>query len=230
VGIFSILKVKDAAFAYFTCVIVWFTLAVYGGFLSVHLHRHFKIKATDIGYYFSCLALPNIVGCVLFPILLWRTPRKAIFICGFLVTALAFLLIGPSAWLGVPDSLLVVIFGMLAINLMQGISYPQVLPEIAESVQIHFKIIEGTDRHLDTLLSDYQSAMLVFSISLGGVLGPLLGACLYDHGGYRFTTDCLMVAMVAIALIFAVFNCGTNYQEERKEQRGKLMQLREVEE
>jgi len=72
------------------------------GFFTVYLKEEYSVPEANMGYYLFVATGPNLVACIVFPIIFKNTPRKLQFITCLFMSSIACLLVGPSSFLGLP--------------------------------------------------------------------------------------------------------------------------------
>jgi hypothetical protein len=55
------------------------------------------------------------------------------------------------------------------------------IPEAIDSIQNHYKIIDGANEELDERLCDVISTMMQMSMTLIGLIGPVIGTIFYEY-------------------------------------------------
>ena len=74
------------------------------------------------------------------------------------------------------------------------------LPELIDSYNLTYHVGESET------LNDKCSGLFNSFISLGSMVGPLIGGCLTDYIGYRATNDAMALFVGGYALIYLFFN------------------------
>ena len=203
---------------------------LFSSFLSVHLNEQYDVNDEQMGYYIMFDSAAYLPSALLLPIIFRRVPGKLQFIICFLVTAVGQSMIGTSEILHYPEKLGLILTGMFISGFIISINFIQVLPEVMSETQIEYKIIDGANPELDGILSDTQSAIYDLFIKLGALLGPIVGAALYNEFGYRRTMDVWMISLLVISLIYIIFNCGCSLFKKNKNKLEQLQKLKELSE
>jgi MFS family permease len=88
-----------------------------------------------------------------------------------------------------------------------GMILTPVLPEIIESVYLKEKLVEGEDEIIDGIIADKASGLYNSFISLGIIVGPLIGSGVYALVGENWNLTCDIFAFLALvytALFFFI--------------------------
>ncbi len=80
--------------------------------------------------------------------------RKIFIWIAFLMMTVALFVFGPSNLLGLPHNFYLMIVGYGMLGFSEGFLFAPILPEIIDSYYIATGLKEGTDEHLDGLISD----------------------------------------------------------------------------
>ena len=75
------------------------------------------------------------------------------------------------------------------------------LSEIMDSYKTQYKLKEE-----NTLLNDKSSGLYNSALSIGAMVGPVIGGILNDEFGYIFTTDLMALSCAIYSLIYLTFN------------------------
>jgi len=102
------------------------------------------------------------------------------------------------------------------------------LPEAIENFQNKYKIIEGYDSDFDNKLSDVISSLYSTFYNMTALIGPIIGAVLYQLLGYARALDINMFTMWAFAVLFMLFNCGFSPKKEEREMTESIGKLKEL--
>lgn len=95
ITIWKILSCRDSAFALFASGIAFYNITFFEPFLSVELETY-GLVPSQMGYAFLMLSLPYFFAAVLLPRYTGNVPPKLQFVVAFLLTTVAFALMGPS--------------------------------------------------------------------------------------------------------------------------------------
>mmetsp|Transcript_7438 Transcript_7438/g.6965 ORF Transcript_7438/g.6965 Transcript_7438/m.6965 type:complete len:95 (+) Transcript_7438:998-1282(+) len=90
----------------------------------------------------------------------------------------AFLLIGPSYYWGLQENIWVMLSGISLLGFSASFSVIPLMPIIMTEIKARFS--KNTQNYINTASSLYNSAF-----GLGSIIGPMLGAHLNSHFGFR---------------------------------------------
>ena len=233
VGMRTILKAKDACFAFLACSVGMYNVSFFTVFLALHLQKEFLVQADDMGYYFALLSFPYFFSALLVPALFGGMPRKLQFILCFFLTALGFMLMGPSSVLGLPNVKYLIMLGLPLTGFVQALVFIPSLPEAIEVIQQKYKIVEKSNIELDNKLNDVMGSMFALAYNLSGLIAPIIGGLMYDslsqdeNISYRKTMDINMFFELLAAFIFIIFNCGRVFHDNAA-QKADLAKMQEI--
>ena len=129
-------------------------------------------------------------------------------------------MVGPTLILHFPDNKVLSFIGLVVMSYFDAILIIPVIPEAIDAIQHRYKIIEGINEELDERLCDIMGSMMQMSITLAGLLGPILGTVFYEYlapdepNNFRYANDVLMVQMGVFSMLFVVCNCGCNIMQK----------------
>lgn len=126
----------------------------------------------------------------------------------FLVSAVSIGFMGPSElFVGVPDTLPVLLTGMFFLGFIQPLSFIPCLPEVIDQVTLYYQVVEGVDEEFDGIMHDSIAAIYNLFYSSSALLSPIFGGFLHDHVGYKQTMDISMFMMLGVSFLYICFNC-----------------------
>lgn len=131
------------------------------------------LALTDAGYTLASLVLSRILRYL---------SVKWVLSAGLLLTALAYCLIGPWELL-FPSRLWIVIVGIVCLSVSVGIVVVSTMPNLVKVATASLGLLND-DPLAEALSSKVQVGMLATYMSLGEVVGPLLGGYLVDAWGF----------------------------------------------
>lgn len=95
-----------------------FNVSFFSAFLSVEIEDKYNVKDNQMGYFFVALSGPYLIAAVICPIIFKTTPRKLQFVISLVVSGFAYLLMGPSQLVNLPDKLAIIITGLVILGLI----------------------------------------------------------------------------------------------------------------
>ena len=102
---------------------------------------------------------------------------------------------GPSLILHFPDSEVLCFAGIVIEVYFEAILIIPSIPEAIEVIQHQYKIIEGVNPELDEHLCDIMNTLMQMSITLMGLVGPIIGSLFYEYlapeepNNFRYSCD-----------------------------------------
>lgn len=75
------------------------------------------------------------------------------------------------------------------------------VPILSELIEI----LKSQNKYYPGQISDMTAALFNSMFNLGNLLAPLVASGLYDAGGYKFTTDTMMISATVYTVVFIVF-------------------------
>jgi len=98
-----------------------------------------------------------------------------------------------------------------------GMILTPVLPEIIESVYFKEKLVEGEDDIVDGIIGDKASGLYNSFISLGIIVGPLIGSGVYAILGDNWNLTCDIFAFMAFGYtaLFIFVNVLPDIRKEK---------------
>ncbi|NXG28465.1 S18B1 protein, partial [Dromaius novaehollandiae] len=164
-----------------------FSLSSCLGFLdptmSLFVLKKFKLPAGYVGLVFLGLALSYSLSSPLLGLLSDKLPylRKWLLVCGGLITAVCFFMLGPAPVLHIESQLWMFVLVLVLIGFSLGMSAIPVFPEI-----LHCAYENGFEEGLSLL--GLVSGLLSAMWSLGAFVGPTLGGFLYEKLGFEWAS------------------------------------------
>ena len=135
------------------------------------------------GFIGVCFALPGVVYAALSPLmylLTERLPKRAVILLGILLMSVGMFFVGTSKTLGLENSPVMMLIGLMIIGAAAGMISIPVLPEMLEAIE------ERNDRSYNPeQLNDYISGIFVTCTGLGEFIGPVLSSFLNEKYGFR---------------------------------------------
>jgi MFS family permease len=112
------------------------------------------------------------------------------------------LLVGPSTFLGLPDSKTLLIIGLF---LTSSTFAPLVIPVLPETVAV---TKEQNPSHDLVSINNMNGALLNSFLGVGQCIGPIYGALMYEATGFRVAQDLLAVCFILSAVNYFLFADG----------------------
>lgn len=131
------------------------------------------LAASDCGYTLMSLILSKILHLL---------SLKWVLVTGLILACTAYTLMGPWPWL-YPQELWVVILGIACLSVSLGIVVVSTMPNLVKVATVVLGM-PNDDPLADALSSKNYAGMLATYMSLGEVVGPLLGGYLVDVWGF----------------------------------------------
>lgn len=156
------------------------------------------LALTDAGY--------TVVSLVLSRVLRYME-LKWVLSTGLLLGALAYCLIGPWGLL-IPVRLWIVIGGIVCLSMSMGIVAVTIMPNLVKVATVSLGFAND-DPLADALSSKDQVGMLATYMSLGEVMGPLLGGYMVDTWGFPNSA----VVMSGLGLLLLVMFLASERQK-----------------
>ena len=91
----SLLKSREAFFAYMALAIAMFNQTFFAGFLSLQLETY-GIDESEMGYYIAIMSIAYFIAALSCPYILANVPRKLQFVGSMLISSIALAFMGPS--------------------------------------------------------------------------------------------------------------------------------------
>jgi MFS family permease len=138
-------------------------------------------------------------------------PRRYVFFLGFILATVSLLYFGNSHALGYPNSIALLVVGILLLGVSVSLIFVPLLSEIIETVQEK----EGLGEN--PLLNDKASAVFNASYATGCVLGPIVGSELFEKfsvfdgakvvvSGFPHTCDIMAACAAGFCCIYFLVN------------------------
>lgn len=166
------------------------------------------------------------VSTTLVSYLMTKFPRRLFIFVSFVMLTFSILCQGPSKFLGLPDSNILLFFGFAMSGVAQGFLFIPLLPEAIESIYIKESIVEGESDHQDQLINDMASGLYTTFYSIGQILAPTIGGFLYDSIGFRSTCDIMALLCLVFSGVFFFFNVGFKIFAEEHKIKVKMAKLK----
>jgi len=154
INISKFLKSRSVVFAFIATGIGMFVCTFFASFMSVEFKDIYGVPDEKMGFYFACLSGPYMLSAVANPIFFSNVPKKLQFAMSVILASLAFGFLGPSNLLNLPQSIYLVVLGLVIIGFSQALLFVNSVPEIMDSFQLEYKIIIGYDKQFDNKLND----------------------------------------------------------------------------
>ena len=168
------------------------------GFLDTAIAPHlstYGVREEIIGVILACTDCAYTLSSFTLSKVLKYLPLLWVLAFGLLVSSVAFYLMGPWEYL-FPAELSLVILGMACLSMGLGVILVATLPALVEVAVIHMGI-ENSDK-----LSDDLSGLATSFMSLGEVVGPLLGGLMVDLYGFNDGAAIMGGMGMALLLVF----------------------------
>lgn len=110
----------------------------------------------------------------------------------------------------------------------ESLAFVPGIPEGIESVQLHYKIIEGLDPKFDNQLNDMIGGVTTQICCLSSLFGPIIGGLMYDSLGYRTTMNANMFFQFWMLILFFSCNCGFGVCELERQRRQQMQAMRQI--
>lgn len=202
-----------------TCSLEVVFIDFYQALLSLHLQNTFNSSEIEIGFIFAAPSLAYIISTQVVYLLLQKFPfRRLVMFASLVLTVLALVLAGPSPLLGLPNSLTLLVTGLLLTGLSNAFAFIPVFSEAHEAMIENYHFSEENE-----LLSDKTAAIYGLFYSLGSVLAPIFGGAFGSFYGYRLTCDFVALIAAAFTAFFFFFNIKEEWRQFRN--RGKKQEL-----
>lgn len=148
-----------------------------------------------------------------------RAPRRVFIGLGFVMAALANMLMGPSQLLSLPDSFIIFVVGHALKGVSQAAIYIPILPEVQEAVYIKQGLVEGENEAIDAVINDKSASIYGLIYSVGAILAQILGSTIYEVLlDKNWASTCDVFGIIA-AIWAAVFICVNLVPDLHKEKR-----------
>ena len=156
----------------------------------------FDLTSMQIGLFFAIwpiFYIPASIAVQYFP---KTIDKRVTIIVSALFSGIAFIFVGPSELLGLPESLILMGIGQGLVGVFTAFMMIPGLPEMVEST---IPLYPGQARDVNNLSSGIYNAFLGF----GQVIAPAYGAFMTEAVGFRVTSD--VVAIICFVFAFAYF-------------------------
>jgi len=117
---------------------------------------------------------------------------------GYIFIMLALLFDGPSATLGLPDSLVFIIIGLFFTGMGAASTVIPIIPEMLDAVEGEFVN--------EVAVKDAASGMFNMANGFGQIVGPVMAGALADAVGFRYCCD-ILALMVFLFLAAYIIVC-----------------------
>lgn len=149
------------------------------------------------GLFFALPFIFPIVSAIIVVKVMEKIDSQILLIIGKLLMGVAFLLIGPSYYLGFQENIWVMLCGISLLGFSASFAIIPLMPMIMAEIKVKFT--KNTSNYVDTASSLYNSAF-----GIGSIIGPLLGAHLNSYFGFRICTDILSNISVFLLIILII--------------------------
>ena len=119
--------------------------------------------------------------------------------------------------LGLPESLRLMIVGMMLNGLSCSFIFTPLIPEIIEAVQEKENIDESME------LNDKASGLYNTCSAIGCLGAPIVGGACNDFFGFRVTTDIVLIFAIIYCGIFFFLNTLPYFKTQRNEMKRQIM-------
>ena len=133
INFFTVMKCKDATFAFIACALGEYNITFFSAFLSVHLTSVYNLTDSQVSLCFLLASGPYVLAAIMLPCIGTKVPRKVLFVVCFVVTSFSFGLMGPSPFFGMPNHLYLVLLGLGIVGFVQALVFIPALPEAIEN-------------------------------------------------------------------------------------------------
>ena len=105
---------------------------------------------------------------------------------------------------GFPDSLVLLMLGLVVLGACYAFTVIPIMPEMIESVGSAY-----TGRESE--LNDRLSSIFHTSVGLGQIFGPLIGSTMTESFGFRTSCDLMALWMLAFTILYFVIVEGPKF-------------------
>jgi MFS family permease len=168
-------------FALLTCTYVCLIFSFHAAFFTTALKKE---KGVDEFYHgFIVAAQPTfyVLATIVVGYVIHKLPKRVFIAISCCACAIALAIMGPSYYLGFPNSLWILIVGQALQGAALGFVFIPILPEMIDSVYVGQNIVEGDDERVDGIISDKAAGLYGSFYSTGMIISPLLGSLIYEH-------------------------------------------------
>lgn len=124
--------------------------------------------------------------------------KRTTIMIGYIFIMLALLFDGPSATLGLPDSLVFIIIGLFFTGMGAASTVIPIIPEMLDAVEGEFVN--------EVAVKDAASGMFNMANGFGQIVGPVMAGALADAVGFRYCCD-ILALMVFLFLAAYIIVC-----------------------
>ena len=156
----------------------------------------------QIGFFFSIFPIVGIPVSIMLRYIPIKIERRLILILNFALSCLAYLCVGPSELIHLPDTLTIMAIGQVLAGLTYTTGVCLSLPEMADGVMKQFP---GQEREVNNL----SSAICLLANGIGQFLGPMTGSLLEEKIGFKHTTT--VTAFINLMFSIVYFFCAGGF-------------------
>ena len=188
----TLLKRARFTMAALSSALCYFTYSFMEPILAQRLVE-FNLNTMQIGWFFALWPIFYIPASILVQYVPNYIEKRVTIILSALMSCVAFIFVGPSMILELPNSLVLMGLGQALVGIFTATMMIPGLPEMVESTLPHFPGQETT-------VNDLSSGIFNAFLGFGQVLAPMYGSTSKKMLGFRLTCD--IVAL--ICLVFGV--------------------------
>jgi MFS family permease len=121
-------------FAMMSQIVIFNALTFLMPIMAVHL-KEFGYHPSFIGFCFAIPTLAYVVASIFVFKLVTRYSKRQVIFIGFFMVAIAYFMIGPSAWIGLDKEGAMILIGLSILGMAGGFVVIPVMPEMIEAIE-----------------------------------------------------------------------------------------------
>lgn len=171
--------------------------------LAMRLQNGFGLSQESIGLFFTILPTVYLISTILFGTLIpvGVYTNRTLMITGLYLMFLANLCIGPSFYMGFPDSLLIMAAGQAFLGLFYPLVQCYGMVEMNRLTVLWHPELDSNEL---ASLYDFNSGLFCSFQCAGGALGSLYGVHVTEMVGFRKCIDYVAFGSLALGFLYQV--------------------------
>lgn len=218
-------------FAYLNRLMSFHVIQYMTSILPQHMAEVYGMNASQVSY----LLLVQTGACTISfvsyaffcgPAILSLIPRRLLYVFSLFIATIAYILCGPSVYLGLPDeSFPLLIIGLALVGASMGPTVVNTLPEALDTWKVAKNHCEGVDPYLDGLMTDVFSSIHVQIKCFMAAASPILAGAINDAYGWQGAMAFSYCLIFTFCLLNWCFNAGCHPYHDKRMEVEKLKML-----
>lgn len=181
----KILTTRHPSLSYVNRMLAFFVIQYISSIFPQHMVGTYGFDPAMVSSVLFAMTGTYFIGMLLGPFIIARMPARVLFVVFAFIATIAYMLIGPSTFVGLPDkNLPLVVSGLALAGAVAGPTIVSTLPEGLDTWKMHYNHCEGVDPYLDGLMSDMFASIHVNLRCFVAAISPVIAGAINNTAGW----------------------------------------------